>query len=125
MCGQDCEQKKWEAREINYDEYNRADTVIYKITHVPTGMVYIGQTTRSFTLRWWEHLKCSSWTDGFEITDLTFSVIEVLNKNISNDELLERETYWINHYESLKNGFNSVVSKKADKEKDQLKFKEE
>lgn len=97
--------------------------VIYKIENIKTGKVYIGQTIRSFTLRWWEHIKSCA-NDKFheafdksDITDWNFSVIEVINileENIDSngksmkEVLTERERYWINHYNSKEDGYNSL-----------------
>jgi hypothetical protein len=122
LCSKICEAKKYKERDRDYDNYNYSDTVVYKITQISTGKIYIGKTIRSFTLRWWEHLKSSEWVAGIDVTDLIFQVIEVLPKSTCNDEILERETYWINHYNSVNNGFNSHVSKKEDPEKDQLRM---
>jgi group I intron endonuclease len=87
---------------------------IYKITNTVNSKVYIGQTTRSIEARFKEHLRnCNTVskksmhlyaamnTYGKE----NFS-IELLGEAASQDELNEKEIYWINYYDSLNNGYN-------------------
>lgn len=98
-----------------FDDFLSAMPVIYKITHTPTGKVYIGKTIRAFTLRWWEHIKSTGATDKFHteihntpLTDWTFQVIEVLPKNTTNESILSRERDWIKHYNAIELGFNTI-----------------
>lgn len=103
------------------DNYNLSDNfyssypVIYKIKNIKTNKCYIGQTIRSFTLRWWEHIKTLSSEDKFHkelkstnIIDWEFGVIEVFDKNIPKELLTEKEKYWINYYNSKENSYNSL-----------------
>lgn len=110
FCSSDCKEKNIRDN-FQYSDFNVSAPVIYKITQISTGKVYIGQTVRSFTLRWWEHIKS---TDGDKfhlalkenpIEDFTFQVIEKLK---DKSDLDKRERYWINYYKSVSNGFNSV-----------------
>lgn len=118
FCSYDCVDI-YRAENYNPSEngFNTSIPVIYMITQISTGKVYIGKTIRSFTLRWWEHLKVK---DGnkfhtvlqqTDITDWTFQIIEHFTEEAN---ILERETFWINHYNSIEDGFNSVVSKKEE-----------
>lgn len=96
-------------------------TVIYKITNKESGMCYIGKTHQAFTLRWWQHF--SSGDDNkfhkairdSKYTDWTFEIIEVIEsapEGLNNDEYaFERESYWINEYDSINNGYNSLISR--------------
>lgn len=64
---------------------------IYKITKKSTGEFYVGQTVYVPIFRWGQHLK----TERFDIKNLLdykFEVIELVPKN---ENLLEREKYWI------------------------------
>lgn len=86
---------------------------IYKVTYIKTGEAYIGRTTDIKT-RWINHAKtaigleaAASSTfhtrlaaDGIE--NYTWEVIEEVPK----DKLSEREKYWIEFYETNKNGLN-------------------
>lgn len=88
--------------------------VIYRITYIPTGQCYIGQTTQAFTLRWYQHFfqstetKFHKFIQESKLTDWTFDVLEVLDRSIPKEEINERERLNILKYDSLENGFNSI-----------------
>lgn len=102
--------------------------VIYKITNKNNGMVYIGKTNQVFTLRWYQHFFQLGGTKFHEaiknsiVTDWTFEIQEIITLPIhivENKEpisymderekyILERERFWIDHYDSIKNGYNSI-----------------
>ncbi len=48
----------------------------------------------------------------------TFEVIEMIEipkdaqSTLRHSIILERESFWINHYDSINNGYNTVISKK-------------
>lgn len=82
---------------------------IYKITNLVNGKVYIGQSIN--IERRWEKHKTSN--DDFAIhqaikkyglSNFTCEIIEECNQ----DELNEKEIYWINQYDSIKNGYNMI-----------------
>lgn len=101
--------------------------IIYKITNVKNGKVYIGQTTKDFKGRYSakgigiervykrlkifkkrnkcynEHLLNSIQKYGFN----SFDVCEVFDVAFSRDELNIKEVCWISIYDSYKNGYNS------------------
>ncbi len=110
-CSYDCKDKDRE-NNFKYENFNVAIPVIYKITQVSTGKIYIGKTIRSFTLRWWEHIK-SKEDDKFHtavkespIEDFIFQVIETVDTE--KHDILERENYWIDFYNSTEKGFNTI-----------------
>ena len=88
---------------------------IYKITRLKTNEIYIGQTT-SIDKRWQEHVKSALGVgtlassqlhrvmaaDGCE--NFTFEVLEETPK----EKLRERESYYIEFYDSKNYGLNSV-----------------
>ena len=88
---------------------------IYKITRLKTNEIYIGQTT-SIDKRWQEHVKSALGVgtlassqlhrvmaaDGCE--NFTFEVLEETPK----EKLRERESYYIDFYDSKNYGLNSV-----------------
>jgi group I intron endonuclease len=87
---------------------------IYKIVNTINTKVYIGQTTRSIAARFKEHLRnCNTaskksmhlYTAMNAYGKDNFS-IELLEEAASQDELNEKEIYWINYYDSLNNGYN-------------------
>lgn len=67
---------------------------IYKITKKSTGEFYIGQTVYVPIFRWGQHLKTERF-DIKNILDYKFEVIELVKKN---ENILEREKYWIQKY---------------------------
>lgn len=90
---------------------------IYAITNKTNGKVYVGKTTQVFTLRWYQHFFQGSGTpfhnaiSESDVTDWVFSVVETVKiereQNLV-DVLSEREAYWISHYDSLDNGYNTM-----------------
>lgn len=88
---------------------------VYKITRLKTNEIYIGQTT-SIDKRWQEHVKSALGVgtlassqlhrvmaaDGCE--NFTFEILEETPK----DKLRERESYYIDFYDSKNYGLNSV-----------------
>lgn len=85
--------------------------VIYKITNNINEKVYIGQTVQKIETRWKRHIResktncrhlyCAMRKYGIE----NFS-IEVIEECDTEDELDEREQYWINQYDSCNRGYN-------------------
>ena len=92
---------------------------VYKITRLKSGEIYIGQTT-SVDKRWQEHVKSALGvgtlassqlhrvmrSDGPE--NFTFELLEEVPK----DRLRERESYYIDFYDSKTYGLNSVTGDK-------------
>ncbi|EPP7233787.1 GIY-YIG nuclease family protein [Shigella flexneri] len=90
---------------------------IYKVTEKATGKSYIGKTKNAPFFRWWEHLKHSRSPFGLHLrnTDLkewTFEVLETLQPYIKEKEILRIESEYILKYDSINNGYNSVISNK-------------
>lgn len=93
--------------------------IVYKIVCVVNNKLYIGQTTKTLKERLNKHLASSReertknvkfyrairkyGEDKFKI----FLIEEVG----SQEELDERELYWINHYDSVENGYNTKATK--------------
>ena len=90
-------------------------TSIYKITQISTGKIYIGQTGAMFATRFYGHIKSNNDTkiakalESSKITDWSWQVIEELG---AEADVHERESFWINYYDSVKNGFNQNGSQK-------------
>lgn len=92
---------------------------VYKITRLKTNEIYIGQTT-SVDKRWQEHVKSALGVgtlassqlhramaaDGCE--NFTFELLE----SVPKDKLRERESYYIDFYDSKTYGLNSVTGDK-------------
>ena len=86
---------------------------IYKITNKLNNKVYIGQTICQPSKRWYHHLADANLGSNVKFhralrkygkDNFTRDIIEEID-----DELLdEREIYWIEYYDSFKNGYNST-----------------
>lgn len=121
ICSNDCRVDF--RKETEFGDYTQGFTsqrpCIYRITNKHTNMVYIGQTTQCFTLRWYQHFFQGSETKFHQAiksskpSDWLFEVIEVIYEEKNVKELLaEREQHWIKHHDSIANGYNSVIAKK-------------
>ena len=87
---------------------------VYKITHIDTGLCYIGQAA-DIKERWRKHLKCglgidtpvtNSFYQGmikYKPWNFTWEVMALCPK----DKLNETEKYWIDFYQSKSWGWNS------------------
>jgi hypothetical protein len=99
--------------------YIKADSpnYIYKCTEKSSGKCYIGKTRNAPFFRWWNHLSHSSSPFGIYLrqtilSDWTFEVLEVLPSNLPDPEVLKIESKYIVEFNSITNGFNSVISNK-------------
>jgi hypothetical protein len=127
-CSHGCEREQYQVKKLrngfNEDAQGIHKPIIYKITNKVNGMCYIGKTTQAFTLRWYQHFFQGAGTKFHEavrespVTDWMFEVIEVIQipdtcktKPQCHTFILERETYWMKHYDSIDNGYNSLESK--------------
>ena len=113
---------------------------IYKITNIQNNKVYIGQTIRPIKDRFHRHLN-----DAMNnILDTHFArairkygkdnfIIEEIDTANNQNELNDKEQYWIRYYDSIQNGYNETdaISKcggntylsKTEKEMDIIKEK--
>jgi hypothetical protein len=99
---------------INTDSLN----YIYKITEKSTDKCYIGKTRNVPFFRWWNHLKHSSSPFGVylrqtRLSNWTFEVLQELPANIADTEIFKIESQYIREFNSINNGFNSVISNKT------------
>lgn len=107
-----------DVQEFRLANEGKLPAVIYQVRQKSTGMVYVGQTIRPFTLRWWQHLTNPSDCKFHEalktnpVTDWEFSVLEVVaypsdcpNKTAY---LTDRERHWIETLNSVSAGYNTV-----------------
>lgn len=83
------EQEFWVTKDMFTQ--NNTNGYIYKITKKSTGEFYVGQTQYIPVFRWAQHLKTYRFPSS-NITDYKFEVIEIVPKG---ENLLDRETYWI------------------------------
>lgn len=88
---------------------------IYKVTNKINGKVYIGQTIKTIEERWRQHQNAALKHDcqthfaralrKYGIENFT---IEQIDSVTSRNELDEKEIYWIQYYNSFKDGYNST-----------------
>ena len=88
---------------------------IYKITNIQNNKVYIGQTIRPIEQRFKRHL-----SDALNnILDTHFArairkygkdsfIIEEIDNAQTQNELNQKEQYWIRYYNSVKEGYNET-----------------
>ena len=94
-----------------------SEIYIYKITEKSTGKCYIGQTRNPPFFRWWNHLKHSRSPFGLyfkksKLENWSFEVLETMPENTINKDALMRESEYILKYDSINNGFNTLISNK-------------
>jgi hypothetical protein len=130
VCSDECfrAHRKPSTPDFLEEGYNNTKPCIYKITNKNTKMVYIGKTTRPFTLRWWQHFYHPGETKFHkailesELTDWIFEVVEVITLDNAKDaksshkQILDREQFYINLHRAISNGYNSVASVSEDTE---------
>jgi hypothetical protein len=100
--------------DLNYVKID-SPNYIYKITEKATNKSYIGKTRNAPFFRWWNHLKHSQSPFGkylqtTKLSDWSFEVLEELPSNIIDSEILKIESSYIQLYDSIQNGFNSIIS---------------
>jgi group I intron endonuclease len=86
---------------------------IYKITNDINGKMYIGQTSRTLTERFDEHRRESKkqrslgrpFYDAIRTYGIEHFHIEMIEET---SQPKEREIYWIEYYETFKNGYNAT-----------------
>ena len=88
---------------------------IYKITNIQNNKVYIGQTIRPVEQRFQRHINDAI----HNILDTHFArairkygaenfKIEIIDSAQSQDELNEKEQYWIRYYDAVYKGYNET-----------------
>lgn len=100
------------------NEINLKDKGVYMITHNSTDIKYIGSTNTYFQERWRAHLNGLKRGVGnrvllniynkYGIEGFRFSILETLN-DASLSQIRERERYWIETYDTYKNGANCTL----------------
>ena len=88
---------------------------IYKITNIQNNKVYIGQTIRPIEQRFHRHLNDA--LNNVLDTHLARAIrkygkdsfiIEEIDNAQTQDELNQKEQYWIRYYNSVKEGYNET-----------------
>lgn len=91
--------------------------IIYKITCLVNNKVYIGQTSESLKTRFKRHMgyqrrehdtKFYRAVNKYGVENF---VIEQIDSATTQEELDEKEVYWIHYYDACKKGYNTKDSK--------------
>lgn len=127
FCSSRCRSRHYDSTAVDYREAsNKHKPIIYKVTHEPSGQTYIGQTRQAFTLRWYQHFFQPEDTPFHRLikatpmSDWMFQILEVCS-NASKEAVDAREKYWIDKFDTIRNGLNSAAapgSKNKSKDKD-------
>lgn len=120
-CMDDFKKQYYKDVEMPDDEnYLKADSLnyIYKCTEKSTNKSYIGKTRNAPFFRWWNHLTHSSSPFGIylrqtKLSDWTFEVLEELPASIPDKEVFRIESEYISKFDTITNGFNSLISNKS------------
>jgi group I intron endonuclease len=88
--------------------------IIYKITNNINNKIYVGKTEKTLEERWKKHLFCVNHHinrylyDAINCYGINNFSIEKIDETEDNEELNEKEKYWIKKYNSTKkeNGYN-------------------
>lgn len=85
--------------------------IIYKITNRINGKCYIGQTVGTLDARWKRHCKDNSKCTAIHNAIVKYGkdnfTVEEIDNAVSQDELNEKEAYWITKLNTLSpNGYN-------------------
>lgn len=118
-CGHNCREKHRLENIGDRGEWwgRNSRPIIYKITNVRNGLSYIGKTTQVFTLRWYQHFyqggscKFHSAIKESKAEDWEFTIVETAIAPDGVDKelyLAERERFWIGHFDTVENGYNTV-----------------
>lgn len=121
ICMNNFKKEYYKDVELPDDEYyirKNSPNYIYKITEKATGKCYIGKTRNEPFFRWWSHYKHSNYPFGLylsktKITDWNFEVIHIMPSEVSDKEVFRIESDYILKYDSILNGFNSLISNKS------------
>lgn len=88
---------------------------IYIIKNKINNKVYIGQTMQSVEERYKQHLKSCRCKQHYKIYramnkyGVDNFYYEILERDVKEEDIDEREIYWIEYYDSFKNGYNSTT----------------
>ena len=89
--------------------------IIYSILNKVNGNRYIGQTQQDLNKRWRQHLQESkTFSDrplyrAINKYGEEMFVVRIIEEDIPIDKLSERECYWIEQFDTYKNGYNATT----------------
>jgi len=115
--------KKEKYKDIQFaddENYIKKDSpiYIYKCTEKSTNKCYIGKTRNEPFFRWFNHLRHSSAPFGTylrttQLSDWFFEVLNIFPSNTPDDIIFLEESKYILQYNSVSNGYNTILSNKT------------
>lgn len=91
---------------------------IYKITNIQNNKSYIGQTITTPEARWKRHQQDAlsnrlntHFAQAIRKYGVDNFILEVIDTAKTQEELTEKESFWIKHYNSIDNGYNETDAK--------------
>lgn len=101
--------------QIYFMKGSNYSTYIYKITNLLNGKVYIGQSIRDIQQRFIRHINDSlnnkldtHFARAIRKYGEDNFIIELIDTADSQDELNQKEQYWIRYYDSVRSGYNET-----------------
>lgn len=94
--------------------------IIYKVTNIVNGKVYIGKTKRNLKTRWAQHCRdADSKIACFKLQKAikeygaeNFTIVQI-DCATTKDEADAKEVYWIRFYNAIEEGYNTSPGGKA------------
>lgn len=94
---------------------------IYKIENLINHKVYIGQTIMDVKDRWYRHCEINGVSESEKAMPIKRALLKYGKENFSfevieevpKDSLDDREKYWIDKFDSYRNGYNATAGGKA------------
>lgn len=94
---------------------------IYKIENLINHKVYIGQTIMNVKDRWYRHCEINGVSESEKAMPIKRAILKYGKENFSfeaveevpKDSLDDREKYWIDKFDSYRNGYNATVGGKS------------
>lgn len=89
--------------------------IIYSILNKVSGQRYIGQTQQDLSKRWGQHIQESKIHSdrplyrAIKKYGVGMFSVRIIEEDIPIDKLSERECYWIEQFDTYKNGYNATT----------------
>lgn len=89
--------------------------IIYSILNKVNGHRYIGQTQQDLSKRWGQHIQESKTFNDRPLYrainkyGVGMFIVRIIEEDIPIDKLSERECYWIDQFDTYKNGYNATT----------------
>lgn len=91
--------------------------IVYKVTNKINGMSYIGVTKNSLEHRWKQHIRDSRCKSSEVKHKFQFAISEFGAENFTLEQIdvaadqaeaERKEMYWIQHFDTMENGYNTT-----------------